>query len=334
LALRSEEFNDASWGKSGSSISANSTASPSGLVNADTMTADGSSGEHRVTQVMSFTTGLAYTFSFYVKKNTNDFFQIALGGTSFATLPFANFNVNNGTLGSTGGGATSTITSVGNGWFRCTLTATTTGTGSDFVFLLMTTSSTSLRRESNTLSTSVFLWGAQLEAGAYATSYIPTTSASVTRNLDVVQKTGVSSLIGQTEGTIYWEGRLTSGQTDDIFYLNTSVTNSIFLYRGSGSSNTILFRIYYGGSFITIGNATAYTGLIKIAAAYKSGNSVMYINGAQVGTSSSAFAFTGALNDVVLNNSAYGFGNAAKRINTAAIFPTRLTNTQLAALTT
>jgi hypothetical protein len=155
----------------------------------------------------------------------------------------------------------------------------------------------------------------------------------VTRNLDVVQKTGVSSLIGQAEGTLYWEGTLTAGQTDDIFYLNTSATNSVFIYRSNAIGNTILCRIYYGGSFITIGNATAYTGLVKIAAAYKSGNSVMYINGVLVGTSSSAFAFTGALNDVVLNNAAFIAGNAAKRINTAALFPTRLTNTQLAALT-
>jgi hypothetical protein len=184
-----------------------------------------------------------------------------------------------------------------------------------------------------TYNTTIRLAAPQMEVGAYQTSYIPTSSASVTRNLDVVQKTGVSSLIGQTEGTLYWEGTLTDGQRDDIFYLNTSLTNSVFIYKPT-INNTILFRIYYGGSSFAIGNATAYTGLVKIAAAYKNGDSVLYINGVQTGISATAFAFTGALNDVVLNNTAYLFGNATKSVKSAAIYNTRLTNAELATLTT
>jgi hypothetical protein len=50
-----------------------------------------------------------------------------------------------------------------------------------------------------------YIYGAQLEAGAYATSYIPTLGAAVTRGLDACSKTGISSLIGQTEGTLFVE---------------------------------------------------------------------------------------------------------------------------------
>ncbi len=334
LALRSEEFDNAAWTKSTTSVTANSTTSPSGILNADSLTGLGGAASTRTLQSgsISATSGTAYTATFYAKKDTNNFIQIFTTST-FGGM-FANFDLNNGVVGTvgtiTGSNPTSSITNVGNGWYRCTMTLTSVSTGSGSFGVYLVSSASAVRNEQNTLSTSVFLWGAQLEAGAYATSYIPTTSASVTRNLDVVQKTGVSSLIGQTEGTLYWEGTLTSG-LDDLFYLNRSTTNSVFIYKNS--TNLIVFRVNYGGSFISINNATAYTGTIKIAAAYKSGDSVLYINGVQAATSATAFTFTGALTDVVLNNTAYLFGNQTKNVKTAALFPNRLTNAQLAALT-
>jgi len=333
LSTFSEQFDNAAWAKLSSTITANSTTSPSGVQNADTFSGDGLLAQHQLQGTSPVVSGTTYTYTIYAKKNTNNFIQLFT--TNSAGGMFANFDLNNGVVGTlgttTGSNPTSSITNVGNGWYRCSMTFTPNSSVSGATnSLTLTTSASALRVEANTLSTSVFLWGAQLEAGAYATSYIPTTSASVTRNLDVVQKTGVSSLIGQTEGTIYWEGTLTSG-LDDLFSLNRSTLNSVVLYKSG--TNTIVFRVYYGGSFISLGNATAYTGTVKIAASYKSGNSIIYINGVQVGTSSTAFTFTGALTDVVLNNSAFFFGNATKNIKTAALFPTRLTNTQLAALT-
>jgi hypothetical protein len=324
LTLWSEQFDNAYFNRVASSVTANSTTSPSGIVNADTLVENTSTNFHLLAR-SGFPSG-TNTLSVYAKASTRNFIYIAFfNGTDFG----AYFNLSNGTIGTIDAGVTATIQDAGYGWYRCSVTFTSLINVS---LSLGIAQSNGVRSYTGNGTGSVFLWGAQLEAGAYATSYIPTTSASVTRNLDVVQKTGVSSLIGQTEGTLYWEGTLTDGQRDDIFYLNTSLTNSVFIYKPT-INNTILFRVYYGGSPITISTATAYTGLVKIAAAYKNGDSVMYINGVQVGTSATSFAFTGALNDVVLNNTAYLFGNATKNIKTAALFPTRLTNAQLAALT-
>jgi hypothetical protein len=330
LVTFSEQLDNAAWTKPNTIATANSTTSPSGVQNADTFTANGASSQHRTDQTLNVISGTTYTWSVYAKKNTNNFIQLTGFDGGFGAIVFANFDLNNGVVGSVGVGTTASIQSVGNGWYRCSINLTAILTGTSGIQVYIVTSATAARKETNTLSTSVFLWGAQLEAGAYATSYIPTTSASVTRNLDIVQATGVSSLIGQTEGTIYWEGTMTSG-LDDLFYLNRSATNSVFIYKNS--NNTIVFRIYYGGVALSIGNATPYTGLVKIAAAYKNGDSVLYINGVQTGISATAFTFTGALTDVVLNNSAFLFGNATKSVKTAALFPTRLTNAQLAALT-
>jgi hypothetical protein len=321
IFVRSEEFDNASWNKTNASITANTTISPSGIQNADTMTDNATVGIHGIDYAGAVG---VYTCSVYAKKGTSNF----IGIYSSSALQGVIFNLNTGTFSANiiAAPTSYSITSVGNGWYRCTITTTTTSTA---VFRILMSNDGSGFNYSGTGQT-VFLWGAQLEAGAYATSYIPTTSASVTRNLDVVQATGVSSLIGQTEGTLYWEGTMTSG-LDDLFYLNRSATNSVVFYKNA--TNTIVFRIFYGGSSIIISTATAYTGTVKIAASYKSGDSVLYINGVQVGTSATAFTFTGALTDVVLNNSAFLFGNATKNIKTAALFPTRLTNAQLAALT-
>ena len=94
LALQSSSFDNASWNINALTISANSNTSPSGVSDADTLTGDGASAQHRVRQFINFTNALTYTVSVYVKKNTNNFFQIVLGGGAFGNAPFANFDIN------------------------------------------------------------------------------------------------------------------------------------------------------------------------------------------------------------------------------------------------
>jgi hypothetical protein len=180
---------------------------------------------------------------------------------------------------------------------------------------------------SNAQGSNIF-WGAQLEAGSYATSYIPTTSASVTRNADVISKTGISSLIGQTEGTLFLDF-IYSGGVSNHMIINDVSYNS-YIYFNSQNNNELWGQIQSVGIQFSM-SATA--GRYKMALAYKSGSSAMYVNGTQVGTSSTTFSLSGSMN--ILDISLMPNDPKQKRdIYTSALWKTRLTNTQLAQLTT
>jgi hypothetical protein len=176
----------------------------------------------------------------------------------------------------------------------------------------------------------------QGEVGPVATSPIATTTAAVTRNADVISLSGaVSGCIGQTEGTIYWEGdaSLVSGG-NDILFINRNITNSVVLFKGA--TNLINARVHASGAAaLTISDTVSRTGFLKIAVAYKSGDSTLYINGARAGTlNTTAFTFTAALNTIRFGDDTFLLGRGDQRCRAVAVYSTRLTDSELAALTT
>ena len=335
LALQSSSFDNATWGKSASSVTTNSTTSPSGLTDADTWTADGSSSFKLISQgSLSVTTGVAYTFSIYAKKGTNNFIQIFGITAQFSANPFANFDLNNGVVGSTGGGATATITNVGNGWYRCTMTATATATGATSFYNAIVTSAASPRLESNSLSTSVFLWGAQLEAGAYATSYIPTTTASVTRNADSITRNNIftNGLITAAGGTWFVELRNNRVLTRDAYSTSlgvgnaaTGVSNGFYIAQIGGAVNPSFRKITGVGTEVILFTIT--TGTAKLAVKWNGSTMDVFQNGVKV-VSATAFAVTNM-------EFLFGYGNdVPKFINQMALYPTPLSDGELITMTT
>ena len=170
----SEMFSDALWVKGFSSITSNTTTAPNGTLTADTLTADGTLNNHRLQQGFTTVIGTAYTTSFYIKKNTNNFAQIYYLAAGFSSTAFANFDLNNGVVGTIGAGTTASIQDVGDGWYRCRITVTAGASASGGANVSIVTSATSTRSESNTLNTSIFVWGAQLVEGTLARDYLRT----------------------------------------------------------------------------------------------------------------------------------------------------------------
>lgn len=198
LVTWSEMFSDVAWSKGNSTISINTTNAPTGTLTADTFAGDGTNAVHSVFQSATLLASRSYNISLFVKKGTNNFIQIGGGGVLFGAEVYANFDLNNGTIGSKGTLTTAQIENYGNGWYRCSVTGTTisaaTNTG---LFAQLVTSNTSARGESNTLSTNVFIWGAQLVEGSSALDYFPTTDRLNVPRIDFRNADGTLSSCGR-----------------------------------------------------------------------------------------------------------------------------------------
>jgi hypothetical protein len=186
------------WTATRASTSINSAVAPDSTSTALTLTSDGTSGTHFIQPASAATTpaGQTRTLSVFAKAGTNNFIQVAFGGDA---TPFANFNLSVGTVGSSAS-VTASIVSFGNGWYRCIATATSTSATDARFFII--TSGTSVRGESNSLATTVLLWGAQLEFAASANTYIPTTSAAV-YGTPTLSFSGVSEIGLLSTGALY-----------------------------------------------------------------------------------------------------------------------------------
>ena len=326
LILRSEEFDNASWVKFGSTITANATTSPDGTSDADLYTT--SSTSDFLQQSLNVTSGVAYTISAFVKNGDANLVDLIFTGAGYPSAASIQFNLTTQTANVMSGTATASIQDYGNGWYRIIGTSTAGATAS----MNIRFSSASL----NTIST-FYIWGAQLEAGAYPTTYIPTTTAAVTRLADAASKTGVSSLIGQTEGTLFVECQANriSSDVQNIELGDGTTNNRINIRLTIG--NTFQLVIVQAGAVVynqTSVSTFAQGQTIKIAAAYKSGDvTQVYVNGVSV-ASATAGTITGNFSAIYSASIGGTSGPFFSPIAQAAIFPTRLTNAQLAELTT
>jgi hypothetical protein len=241
------------------------------------------------------------------------------------------FNLSgNGSVGTVGSGVTASITAVGNGWYRIT-TIYTYAANAAFVVIGAATADATVSY-TGTGITSLFLYGAQLEAGSFATSYIPTVASQVTRNADVASMTGTnfSSWYNASAGTFvvasapYSAGNFTSASATD-----GSTNNRVQVT----SSNTIQFLVGTGGVVQAILDAGTVNGGTTnlVAGAYLVNDFAASINGSAVATDNSGTIPT--VNRLDIGNLS-GFAEFLNgHIRQIAYFNTRLPDDRLEALT-
>ena len=324
LALWSEDFTNAIWTKNNATISANATISPDGTSNADKIIPDTNLGAHSLYQSITVT-ATTYAMSFYAKRAGYTGIRVA----NLATGVGARFDLLNGVLGTVSAGVTASIENVGNDWYRCIISFTPTAGANLYGFYVDQQVNVSSYAGNGT--DGIFVWGAQLEASSYPTSYIPTTSSSATRVADACFKTGISSLIGQTEGVIFADINPEEFQTGSyIGITDGTITNRIIFGFESGSVNSGTLLVF-GVSGINGGGTYTRGQRIKIALAYKSGNSALYVNGSLISTATTTF--TASFSQFRFDSFG-GTQNFIGKVNESILFPTRLTNAELASLTT
>ena len=330
LALQSENFGT-TWSPvallafgSGSVLNTTATFDPYGTNVADLIVANTSVTQHRIEQTTVSAAG-SYTFSIFLKAAGYGFARLRIGGTG------AVFNLTTGVVSATEAGIISSIQSYGNGWYRCIASKAVSVANEIIRVNIQSTQSTADFGGDGT--SGIYIFGSQYELGAVATSYIRTTTQAITRAVDVINKTGLSSLIGQTEGTIYWEGESLASGVQDIISINQSNTNAVAITKIA--TNVYRGTVIASGTGFYVEDTVVKTGFVKIAFAYKSGDTALFINGAQVGsTNTTVFTFSGALSSLIFGPGAYYSGRPDQKCRAVAIYTTRLTDTQLQALTT
>jgi len=334
LALRSAGFEvSGTWSPTNVAITTGTTAAftaPDGTMSAYSLADNATNGRHRVQQgSISITSGTTYNFSIFIKKNSSNRFLLLNANSAFnarAALNLDNLAITN----INGSGAA--IENYGNDWYRFSIRGTATATTANTtIFVQMQDAATDVDYIGN--GSSFYIWGAQLETGSVATSYIPTTTAAVTRNADVISVSGaVSGSIGQTEGTMYWEGSI--NRYDRVFFALASGTSDTQTVRLQTTGAGLFQAIAVSGTVqcnISASGAVTLGEYYKIAFAYKENDFVLYINGTQRGIDPSGTLPTN-LNSVSLCHS-NRTEITDQRCRAAALYTTRLTNDQLAFMT-
>ena len=329
IALYSEQFDNAAWLKINTTATANAIASPDGTTNADKLIA--SAGNSNKVIYQSIAPVGTSTVSVFAK--AGEFGGILIGtGTvgAFFNLTTGQFRTN---LFSAP--VSTSVTNYGNGWYRCSVTMTLASVDNLYIGPNDNVSNTFAITGNGT--SGIYVWGAQVEAGAYATSYIPTLGSASTRGSDAASKTGISSLIGQTEGTIFFDGVINGVQNATTNIINTekNVSCSFYMQRRTSSSQIGVGFIFSGTTTAELlGGTIALGQRFKAAWAYKSGSNALSINGVVVATSATTYTIPDTFDDIFINDPTTYFSyQEGENVNQVLLFKTRLSNADLAALT-
>jgi len=316
----------------GASLTFSSSISPDGTQNATTLNVG--TGAYSGTYYFVNRGFEKAVVSIFAKVGTLPYlyFLNTLGNTVVAW-----YDLRNGTVSNVTAGYNAYMEPYKDGWYRCVLS----GPIQNNVYIQIGATDVSGNIAAS-YAGNIYIWGGQDEVGTYdityATSYIPTTTATVTRPSDIPYASGVSSLVGQSSGgTLYVSGvpRASEEEFAAITPGGYSTVDGVYVYYTSGN-NLGLYVV--GGSTIQIGGSAATINVgqyFKAAARYGNGSTAYYVNGKQIATTSAALAFTNTLNRIDLRGNAYYYSTpGAQEISTVATYPSGLTNTQLAELTT
>jgi hypothetical protein len=345
LATYSEQFNDAIWTKTRTSVSVNTTAAPDGTTTADTLVEDTTaSNTHVLNRILGNPLAAAtYTYSIYAKAAGRRYIELILivdpasTNVRYATM----FDLQTGTITTTSSASSPTATAnaiqaAGNGWYRCVVTiGNPSGLRVDVSHALSDTPTAPALAVAPAYTgdgvSGAFIWGAQLEAGAFATSYIPTIASTVTRSADIATITGslFSQWYNQQTGSFIAEWAINNANSTGRYIVKAfspSVAQGYGLWLNSNSIDT---RAWIGATSITAGNATLSTAN-KAAFGYRAGDNAASVNGIAAVASSA----TGPTDATYLEIGSAGASYFNGHIRSIRYVPVRAADFQLQQVTT
>jgi hypothetical protein len=257
----SEDLSNVAWSKSEVTVTNDATTAPNGTTTADQLTPSTTNAGHTLSRLGIIGAAGTFTDSVYVKASGYNFFVSTADSGGSVTYDLSNGTINSAVV------ATGSIVAIGNGWYRCSTTRTTTAAASIQYQIRATAGSFSFVGNG---TSGIYLWGAQLEAGAFPTSYIPTTTATVIRAADVAQITGsnFSSWYNQTAGSVFvsslllanvntYEASFTDNTNNNHHALRYLSTQHQLISTAGGTANSNIFSDG-GGSQLSARTVYAY----------------------------------------------------------------------------
>ena len=324
LVLQSQSFNT-TWASTSATVSADSAVAPDGTSTADIATWASTSDTLRQNVTVA-ADSLSYTHSMFIKSGSAQcaYLQLAfVGGTTVDT--YCRVNLITGVA--TPSGTTSVKSQqYANGWWRVSLTTANNGTNTSARL-----SVTAADSNFSIVTGSIIVWGSQFEQGTFPTSYIPTTSASVTRNQDLITASLNTFPVNTNEYTLFFDGSCQAIPGMGILGLDDGTTNNMIdidINTGPQARG----RVFAGGtsqSQINAGSVNAGVGY-KQAWAVKLNDTSVCLNATSPGTSSSNALPTG-MNRLRFGTQASMY--ASMCVKRVVIWPTRLDNSILQKIT-
>jgi hypothetical protein len=338
LLQRSEDFGNATWTKANSSISGTLYTAPTGASTANELVEDSLNAAHTCVQnAATATIGTTYTFSVFVKRKPSSNQFLLIGATNLVVASFISVNLTNGVtstgIGSPGSPINVSSTAYPDGWYRVQFSVVATSAASITLDIRLSRDGTWANRSylGDGVQSSL-LWGAQVEAGSFATSYIPTTTSSLTRSADVCSYSDVSSFYNPAAGTL----------VGDLILYTPSTSSAPELFRFGAGNNRIQLGVTSVATeairpFIISGGTTTYNstqGTIvagtsrKVALTFATNDAISCLNGT-LGTQDTSVTMP-----VSISTAAIGASALTGHIASIRYYKKRLPNAKLVTLTT
>jgi hypothetical protein len=348
LSTYSEQFSDASWVKFNVGVTTNtsSTTAPDGTTNSELMTRTTTSAAYFLKGHTKAASSITYTASAFVKKSVGNYCALTAQGT-YPSRAAVVFDINSGTISraataySSFTNASASITSYPNGWYRISLTATSDTATTYDTYFNFNSNGVEIDVTDSASNSAGFIWGTQLEVGAFPTSYIPTVASTVTRSTDnaIMTGTNFTSWYNSTEGTLFAAARINAlggSNYPGIAYVDDGTTdNCIGFYINDAGSDTIGAEAYISNvaQYGLSSSATTANRLNKVISAYKVNDFAATFNVGSNTVQTDTSGSVPTVNRLIIGLLRGSNAPLNGTISQLLYYPKRLTNSQLQNLT-
>jgi hypothetical protein len=275
-----EYYNGSSWSRVRSTITDNAETSPEGVDNASALIATAVNDDHYIYATPA-TTNAIHTYSVFLKKGNRTWARL----WETTTNVFVDFNLDTGATGTTNGTIIDKGTEdFGNGWYRCYFTYDTGSAGLKVCRIYSLEGDNDRSYLGDGTTEEIYIYGAQLEEGSYATSYIPTYGTSVTRNADDLELSTLSTVFDSSgDYTVFFEhGRIHEGVEAQFLYMRN--VSCCYITISAGGSGTFTIGLWDGTNYtaVIVNDENFVVGSpIKIIVRVQNSIPSVFVNGAE-----------------------------------------------------